>query len=347
MRIDARGFLTLSVLVATGCDPAGSDGTTGDTTVAPDTTTTDATGDATTMPDATTPDVTTTTDATTATDADRDTTAPDDSSDAVVVTPSTCKRGLAYGHHSKADLAAVSPVTAWWYNWYFQPDDALRDGSYRGENVEYVPMVWGGTFESDELIAKIPDGARFLLGFNEPNFGAPQANLSSARAAELWPEVERIADERGLVLVSPAVNYCGGNCQNTDPFDYLEDFFAACHDCRVDKVAFHIYVGCRPPGANKAQWLIDHVEKYKARFSQPLWLTEFACNDAASFDEQIAFMRDAIAYLEGDARIERYAWFSGRFDGLDYVDVLGADGQLTPLGQAFVDAPAAADCHRQ
>jgi hypothetical protein len=256
---------------------------------------------------------------------------------------SSCKRGIAYGHHSDADLAALQPSVAWWYNWAYRPDAELGAGTPESLGVEYVPMIWGGTFDVDAAIADIPQGATTLLGFNEPNFGE-QSNLSSEQAAALWPEVEAIADARDLILVSPAVNYCGGNCQNTDPFDYLDDFFAACEGCRVDKVAFHVYVGCHPDGDNQAQWLIDHVEQYKARFSQPLWLTEFACTDAADFDEQIAFLEDAVAYLEQDPRIERYSWFSGRFEGIPYVDLLGADGELTPLGQAYVNAPSNSDC---
>ena len=43
-------------------------------------------------------------------------------------------------------------------------------------------------------------------------------------------------------------------------------------------------------------------------------------------------------------RIERYAWFSGRFEWIPYIDLLGADGQLTPLGQAYVSAPTNPDC---
>lgn len=254
-----------------------------------------------------------------------------------------CKRGIAYGHHSVADFAALQPAIAWWYNWAYLPDEALRDGSYRARGVEYAPMVWGGDFDATRMIEAIPEGATTLLGFNEPNFGE-QADLSAAEAAALWPEVERIADARGLTLVSPAVNYCGGDCQDTDPFRYLETFFAACPDCRVDRVAFHVYVGCHPDGDDQARWLIDHVRQYEARFSQPLWLTEFACTDAASFDEQIAFLQDAVAFLESDPRIERYAWFSGRFEGIPFVDLLGADGALTPLGQAYVDAPVAAPC---
>ncbi|AKF11093.1 glycoside hydrolase family protein [Sandaracinus amylolyticus] len=256
-----------------------------------------------------------------------------------------CKRGVAYGHHSIADFAALGPAISWWYNWHHLPDDALRDGSYRAQGVEYVPMVWGRDFDADTHVREIPEGATTLLGFNEPNF-ASQANLSAADAAALWPEVERIADERGLLLVSPAVNYCGGDCQDTDPFRYLEEFFAACPDCRVDRIAIHVYVGCRPEGDDQARWLIDHVRRYEERFTQPIWLTEFACTDAANVDEQIAFLEDAVAFLESDPRIERYAWFSGRFEGIDHVDLLGADGELTALGRAYVEAPASPDCER-
>lgn len=263
--------------------------------------------------------------------------------DAGTARSSSCKRGLAYGGLSKADLAALQPAVAWWYNWTYAPNPALSDGSYRAEGVEYVPMIWGGSFDVGTVTAGIPDGATALLGFNEPNFGT-QANLSAAQAAALWPQVEQVADARGLLLVSPAVNFCGDPCQDQDPFHYLDDFFAACTGCRVDRVAFHIYVGCNSTGANKAQWLIDHVQMYEQRFSQPLWLTEFACTDATSFDDQIAFMQDAVAYLENDPRIERYAWFSGRSSAIPYVDLLGADGQLTPLGQAYVNAPVNPTC---
>jgi hypothetical protein len=254
-------------------------------------------------------------------------------------TRAACKRGLAYGEHSRADFAVISPAISWWYNWAYLPDEPLRDGSYADAGVAYVPMVWGRSFDGATLIDQIPNGANALLGFNEPNFGA-QADMSATEAAQLWPRVQAVADARGLLLVSPAVNYCGGDCRDTDPFRYLDQFLAACAGCRVDHVAFHVYVGCRPDGNNAAQWLIDHVEQYKARFTQPLWLTEFACTDAANAGEQRAFLEDAVAYLENEPRIVRYAWFSGRFPGIPYVDLLGADGQLTALGDAYLAAPA-------
>jgi hypothetical protein len=248
-----------------------------------------------------------------------------------------CKRGVAYGHHSKADLQALSKGIGWWYNWAFEPDTGVKD-DFGSIGVEYVPMVWGAKVDTAQVQQRAPAGVSTLLGFNEPNFGE-QANLSAAAAAALWPSVQAVADARGLALVSPAVNFCGGACTETDPFAYLDDFFAACPGCRVDAVGIHLYVGCKGESGNHAQWLINHIKTYEQRFAQPLWLTEFACDDAKNADEQRAFLVDAVTYLESDPRIARYAWFAGRADNVPFVDLLGADGQLTSLGQAYVDAP--------
>ncbi len=256
-----------------------------------------------------------------------------------------CKRGLGYGYHSVADLTALSAGVSWWYNWAFEPDAALRGGAYRSLDVEYVPMIWGPGSDLTAAAGDIPGDAAALLGFNEPNFGS-QADLSAADAAARWPELEALADARGLKLVSPAVNFCGGDCRDTDPFHYLDEFFAACAGCRVDAIAIHVYVGCNPTGQNHAEWLINHVETYQTRFDLPLWLTEFACDSATSEAEQIAFLEDAVAYLEGEPRIERYAWFAGRADNMAHVDLLGADGELTALGRAYVAAPQSAACVR-
>jgi len=260
-------------------------------------------------------------------------------------TRTACKRGLGYGHHSVADLSALSAGVSWWYNWAFLPDAALREGAYRSLDVEYVPMIWGPGSDLAAAADEIPEDAVALLGFNEPNFGS-QADLSAADAAARWPGLEALADARGLKLVSPAVNFCGGDCQDTDPFHYLDEFFAACAGCRVDAIAIHVYVGCNPAGQNHAEWLINHVETYLSRFDLPLWLTEFACDNATSEAEQIAFLEDAVAFLEEEPRVERYAWFAGRADNMAHVDLLGADGELTALGRAYVGAPQPATCVR-
>ena len=252
--------------------------------------------------------------------------------------PACNKRGVAYGHHSPADLQALRPGISWWYNWAYQPDELVR-GVYTQLGVEYVPMIWGGAVDTVQAEGQMP-AARALLGFNEPNFGE-QANMSAADAAAKWPSVQAIADAKNLTLVSPAVNFCGGNCQDTDPFSYLEDFFASCTNCRVDAIAVHVYVGCAGEGGNHAKWLVDKVAAYEERFTQPIWLTEFACDDAKNEAEQQAFLVDAVTYLESDPRVQRYAWFAGRADNVAHVDLLGADGQLTGLGETYVGLPHA------
>ena len=244
------------------------------------------------------------------------------------------KRGIAYGYHSDADLTALSAGIGWWYNWAPRPDGTLMSG-YPGLGVEYVPMVWGGNFDVATLERQVPAGAKYLLTFNEPNFGA-QANLTPAQAAALWPQIETFAKSRGMKLVSPAVNYCGSPCNETDPFVWLQKFFAACTGCQVDYVAMHWYA------CTKAA-LTTTLAKYEQQFGKPLWVTEFSCLDEPSRVNdagELAYMREAVAALEADPMVFRYAWFSGRFASQPVVNLLApASGQLTPLGQQYVTLP--------
>jgi hypothetical protein len=141
-------------------------------------------------------------------------------------------------------------------------------------------MRWGADPPMSTVESGVPSDARTILGFNEPNIGS-QSNLSAQTAADMWGELESFADSRSgppLKLVSPAVNFCSGTCHSDGPIDYLNDFFNACDGCRVDYIAFHVYVNC---GANeegnyqdnRAQRLINHVKDYMEEFpGYPLWL---------------------------------------------------------------------------
>lgn len=126
----------------------------------------------------------------------------------------------------------------------------------------------------EAFTAAIPEGARWLLGFNEPNFHE-QANLTPAEAARGWVHLERVADERGLGLVGPATNFC-----STDPdappaahcieaqdgvemvhLAWLEAFYDECsaegaagHDCRIDHQATHTY------DCHAVAWAVDLFE---------------------------------------------------------------------------------------
>jgi len=247
--------------------------------------------------------------------------------------PASCKRGLAWGGR-----AATSPDLsrlAFWYNWG-------ADAQAVAEGLEFVPMVWGGVFDDARVGQGLRADARFLLGFNEPNF-FEQANLSASDAAALWPRVQAIADQHGLALVSPAVNFCGddaagtGPCHDTNPVDYLSDFFAQCQGCRVDYVAVHWYNCDR----ESLEWYLGQFES----FGKPIWLTEFACayGGDTSPAGQLAYMREAIPFLENAPSVYRYAWFSG--EPLPSARLVDDGGSLTSLGETYLDL-SAASCAR-
>ena len=250
---------------------------------------------------------------------------------------STCKRGVASTTTPPAALApsGSTPGVSWWYDWSNEPADA-------GSTLEFVPMFWG----SAGLTGPLPAGARYLLGFNEPNFKA-QSNLTPVQAAADWPQVEKLAQAAGIPLVSPAVNYCGSpsdssGCSDpavTDPYTWLHDFLAACPGCEVDALAVHWY-NCDLPSlqgylegnTDAGGGLAGFVQ-----FGKPIWLTEFSCDSTATEAEQETFMKAAIPYLEASPYVQRYSWFSaGPIPNALLVDNGGA---LTDLGKTYVALP--------
>lgn len=253
------------------------------------------------------------------------------------------KRGIAYGHHSLEDLDAFSPSVSWWYNWAVAPESAVAE-SYGDTGFEFVPMCWNGSFDETALrnfLSNHPE-TKYLLAFNEPNF-RDQANMTPSQAAAQWPKLEAIAKDFNLKIVAPAVNYCG-NCVSengttyTDPFQYLDDFFAACPDCQVDYIAVHCYMNT----VSALEWYIGEFKKYH----KPIWLTEFSGwesnGNINSLDDQINFMIGAVDMLEADPDVFRYAWFTGRANGINnypYIDLLGPNCYLTSLGKIYTQMP--------
>jgi hypothetical protein len=243
-----------------------------------------------------------------------------------------CKRGLASNRVPTSGWGSLT----WWYNW-------SANGTPPA-GVEFVPMVWGQKSLGDTL----PAGARWVLGFNEPNFKS-QANLTPQQAADAWPEVEAKAKAAGLPIVSPAVNFCGsaGNssgCSDpavTDPYTWLQDFFAACKGCQVDAIAIHWY-NCDLPSLKgyiegNGKGLAGFVQ-----FGKPLWLTEFSCDGSHSAADQKTYMEAAIPYLEASPNVARYSWFSS--SNIASAQLTNGDGTPNALGQAYLNLAQA--CHQ-
>ena len=233
-----------------------------------------------------------------------------------------CKRGIA---SNTAPGAAFFPAVTWWYDW-------ALDGTGTDVGLQFVPMVWG----SGSLGMPIPAGSAYLLGFNEPNFQA-QSNLTPQQAAAAWPMVEAQAAATGAAIVSPAVNFCGpaSQCNDTDPYQYLKDFFGACQGCKVDYVAAHWY-NCDLPSLQDYLEPGGNLEGFE-QFGKPIWLTEFSCGGSSTEADQEAYMNLAIPYLEGNPNVFRYAWFSA--DPIPNAQLLQGDGSPTALGQVYIGLP--------
>lgn len=248
-------------------------------------------------------------------------------------TAADCKRGIAWPGE-RLDHADVNAKLTWWYRWNERAQGV-------GAGLELVPIMAKGGMNADEVSKVIRPDAKYLLGFNEPNF-FEQANLSAAQAAAEWPKVEAVAKAHSLKLVSPAVNYCGndqektGPCHDTNPVSYLEDFFAACATCQVDYVAVHWY-NCDGDSLN------GYLDLFK-KFNRPIWLTEFACayGGDTSVAGQEKYMREAIPILEARADVFRYSWFSAA--PIPNARLLNDDGSPNALGQVYLNLPHGSAC---
>lgn len=257
---------------------------------------------------------------------------------------SGCKRGVAADagaalRLNAQDLALLSSNLSWWYNWYLMPGDSSVVAANDKYNLDYVQMVSVRNTDFDALEKNLPPKARYLLTFNEPNFNS-QANITPQEAASLWPKIEAFADKHHLLIVSPAMNYCWGGCNVGDPFDWLDQFFAACRNCRVDHIAVHAYT-CDTTNL-KEMSLDPFVKKY----NRPLWLTEFDCADNGAIRNDVpsqkAFMKTSLAMLEAHPNVFRYAWFMAKADG-DWrnIALLNSSGGLTELGRYYLSLPQA------
>lgn len=237
-----------------------------------------------------------------------------------------CKRGIAA---NVAPGSAFFPAIGWWYNWSNKSTGAST-------GIEFVPMIW----DEQTVNTTPPAGSRYLLGFNEPNFKV-QANLTAAQAASYWSSVEASARAAGIPIVSPAVNFCGPatDCNGTDPYAYLKDFFVACAGCKVDYVAVHWY-NCDVPSLKDYLEPGGSLEGFE-QFGKPIWVTEFACSIGgdASAAGQETYMRQAIPYLEGNPHVFRYSWFSA--DPIPGAKLINDDGSPTALGRVYMSLPGA------
>jgi hypothetical protein len=193
---------------------------------------------------------------------------------------------------------------SWNHNWDIHRIDA------QPSDVEFTPMLWGGRRDTEtiaalvqqEVLPNVQTGLALRLhGFNEPD-KADQANITVARALELWPLLESI----GVPLVSPSCAQPEGS--------WMQEFMSnATADCkRVDWVGVHWY------GGTSFNSFASNMRSIYERYGKPIIITEFAPADwqAKTVNENrnspsavLSFMKLAIPWLEEQDWIMGYAWF--------------------------------------
>lgn len=238
----------------------------------------------------------------------------------VVVTPPSNggagKRGLAYNN---ADLTSsftgADSKVSWAYNWGSSTPSIPS-------SFEYVPMLWGtGSDHSngwqEAATSAIAKGSKHLLAFNEPDLPA-QSNLDPGAAAAGYKTfMQPFAGQ--AKLGSPAVT----NGPAPMGIAYLKSFLEACSGCTVDFIPLHWY-----DSASNVAGFKQHVSDMRdAAGGRKLWITEFGAS--GSTDEQEAFLKEAIPWLDSQDYVERYAYF--------YADgVLTQNSVVSALGNVFM-----------
>lgn len=245
--------------------------------------------------------------------------APSTSSGLVLPSPASSgagKRGLAYNNGALTTCFTKSTAQlSWAYNW-------ASATTGLSTVFEYVPMLWGlqsyhtSGWEA-AANAALASGSKHFLSFNEPDLGS-QANLSPAQAAaghmkHLQPFAGRAR------LSSPSITNGGAPSGLT----WLGNFLNACSGCTIDFVPIHWY----DSATNVAYFKAYVTSAIAAAKGRPIWITEFGASGSQA--QQVKFLQEVMPWLDGQAGVERYAYF-GVFDG-----TLVSGGNMSPLGQTF------------
>jgi hypothetical protein len=255
----------------------------------------------------------------------------------------SAKRGVAYNFASLADLQAVSAGVSWWYNWGSRPDSALPANAASQVAMDYIPMLWNGSYDAAtvEAYIKANPNIKYLLVLNEPNL-VDQADMTPAQAAVAWPGYEAVAAATGARIVGPAITW-GTMPGYSDPVVWMDAFVAAYQAAnggrspQIDYLAFHWY-----------DYGLDAQLTRLMKYGKPFWVTEFANwhsgdGDAAidTLQKQEDQMTDMVKTCENRADVFRYAWFTGRWNSdAHFTSLLGANpGELTALGSHYLGLP--------
>ena len=250
----------------------------------------------------------------------------------------SAKRGLCENnpHYTRAWADSLKVGISWTYNWATTPSP---DGLYTGakDDILFAPMCWNQRFEEKKLRNYLDShpATQILLGYNEPNFtsGDGGSNMIPSVAALNWPKVEQIAEDYGLMLVSPAMNFgykalSDGKVWGLDEWlgAFIEEYQKrnGGRDPRMDCIALHTYMNW----ASAVDWYVNEylyseerdprlLAYFERNGRKKVMLTEFCAweGDKDGFvtteESQIDQMVEKVRVLEQSPNVAGYAWFMG------------------------------------
>jgi hypothetical protein len=248
----------------------------------------------------------------------------------------SAKRGLAaegdQGNSQplvQADFAALSPGISWWYDWGYSPSPGQVDTN---GFMQYLPMDWGGgTQDINGVLDWLENNhPAAVLAINEPSLSG-QADLTPAQTATDIQNLQSAAGDFTVVAPQMALGtpYDGGTWQQylTEVFDHL---------------------GTNTPAATGLHCYADFATLTNAFTTMtnitgglPVWITEFSDRNASSLTNQMAYMIQAVDWMERTPGVAHYAWYKDRNSKDNpYSDILSAtNGLLTALGNVYVNLP--------
>ena len=280
------------------------------------------------------------------------------------------KRGISWqqgannlnSHHA----SLLSEGVSWVYNW--GPD--AENASVYNEDFYFVPMAWNGYYDANRIrtwLKNHPE-TKYLLGFNEPNF-ADQAAMTPAQAVAKWPDLEAMAQEFGVKLVAPALNFSGSAVGGKywGIYEWYDEFFRLYPNAKVDCLALHCYMNWysalqwfaldyfykdlyNPSNENYGKYpnlvkFLDNFKNTNGHFPR-MMLTEFCAWEYDGFltgvDFQIDQMTQKVQKLEQSDLVEGYAWFmgnAGNANDFPYMSVFQTNTStsgLSELGKVYV-----------
>ncbi len=284
----------------------------------------------------------------------------------------SAKRGIGWDEKIVAlnanHMQLMQHGVDWVYNWGPDPENV---DLFASDSMSFAPMCWNGAYDEKRIrdfVKKHPE-TRYLLGFNEPNFNA-QANMSPETTAKQWPRVEKLADELGLRLVGPALNFSGEVVGGRiwSPYEWLDEFLRIYPKARMDCLALHCYMNwysstnwfvteyiykdlydaSKKDVYGKYPHLVAWLDECKAKNGSfpRMMLTEFCSweNDGTitGLDFQLDQMTQKLQMLEQSDIVEGYAWFmaNGAASAYPYYSVFESNSPsstLSTLGTVYVN----------